>query len=107
MATLYLLYESATGYTLFEGTGLDQIGTTNDAVQQSVLDIARFGKVMKLTAFQPFKSAAEALGEINSVSEGLLTEELRQFLEMNLPKVPQPSLATHELQSCCTPSRWC
>lgn len=87
MSTPYFLHESATGYSLFEGSGLDEIGLSASAVQQSVLNIERFGKVVKLTAFQPFKSAAEALGEINSVSEGLLTEELRQFLEMSLPKV--------------------
>jgi nucleolar protein 56 len=87
MGTMYLLHESATGYTLFEASGLDAIGTSTDAVQQSVLDLGRFGKIMKLTAFQPFKSAAEALGEINAVSEGLATEELQNFLQMNLPKV--------------------
>lgn len=84
---MFLLHESATGYTLFEASGLDAIGTSTEAVQQSVLDLGRFGKVMKLTAFQPFKSAAEALGEINAISEGLLTDELRNFLEMSLPKV--------------------
>ena len=52
--------------------------------------MGRFGKIMKLTAFQPFKSAAEALGEINAVSEGLVTEELQNFLETNLPKVRRP-----------------
>lgn len=87
MSAMFLLHESATGYTLFEAAGLDAIGTSTDAVQQSVLDIARFGKIVSLTAFQPFKSAAEALEQINSVSEGLATEELLQFLQMNLPKV--------------------
>ena len=87
---MFLLHESATGYTLFEASGLDAIGTSTDAVQQSVLDLGRFGKIMKLTAFQPFKSAAEALGEINAVSEGLVTEELQNFLETNLPKVGHP-----------------
>ena len=87
MPAMYLLFEAATGYSIFEVTGTDQIGAATDAVQQSTLDIARFGKVVKLTGFQPFTSAAEALGEINSVSEGLLTEELKNFLELNLPKV--------------------
>ena len=87
MASLYLLHESATGYVLFQCTGLDSIGSDSSAVQQSILDVSRFGKSVGLTAFQPFKSAAEALGEINSISEGLLTEELQQFLERSLPKV--------------------
>lgn len=87
MATSYFLYESAIGYALFEGSGLDEIGASSEAVQQSVLDIARFGRVVKLTAFQPFKAAAEALAEITSISEGGLTDELKEFIEMNLPKV--------------------
>jgi len=86
MGTMFLLHESATGYTLLEASGLDAIGTSTDAVQQSVLDVGRFGNLIKVTAFQPFKSAAEALGEINAVSEGLATEELQNFLQMNLPK---------------------
>ena len=84
---MFLLHESATGYILFECSEFDSIGADTAAVQQSVLDISRFGKIVKLAAFQPFKSAAEALGEINSISEGLLTEELQQFLERSLPKV--------------------
>ena len=89
--SLYLLHESATGYVLFQCAGLDAIGQDTPAVQQTVLDVSRFGKAVSLTAFQPFKSAAEALGEINSVSEGLLTEELQQFLERSLPKVSPSS----------------
>lgn len=87
MTSLYLLHESATGYVLFDCAGLDSVGTDLAAVQQSILDVSRFGAIMKLAAFQPFKSAAEALGEINSISEGLLTEELQQFLLRSLPKV--------------------
>ena len=68
MAT-FLLYESASGYGLFEVSGFDEIGNSVDAVQQAVTDIARFGKVMKLSAFKPFTSAANALEQINAVSE--------------------------------------
>jgi nucleolar protein 56 len=44
-----------------------------DAVQESVLEFSRFGQIVKLTAFQPFESAADALGQINAVSEGLIS----------------------------------
>jgi nucleolar protein 56 len=47
----------------------------------------RFGKVAKLAAFKPFGSAADALEQINAVSEASLTDELKNFLTMNLPKV--------------------
>ncbi|KAL4192916.1 hypothetical protein AMTRI_Chr06g174360 [Amborella trichopoda] len=84
---LYLLYESASGYSLFCAHGLDEIGQDTEGVRNSVLDLNRFGKVVKLTAFQPFASAVDALNQCNAVSEGELTDELRNFLELNLPKV--------------------
>lgn len=67
---LYILYESAAGYSLFHAHGLDEIGQNTEAVQASVLDLNRFGKVVQLTAFQPFGSALEALNQQNSISEG-------------------------------------
>lgn len=70
--TLYLLYESASGYALFETHGLDEIGQNADAIQESVTDLTRFGKVVKLLAFSPFTSAADALEQCNSVTEGEL-----------------------------------
>lgn len=42
----------------------------NFQVQAAVLDLAKFGKVVKLESFLPFKSGANALENINSISEG-------------------------------------
>lgn len=50
-------------------------------------DMARFGRICKLVAFKPFASAADALEQINAVSESVLSDELKNFLETNLPKV--------------------
>jgi len=86
---LYLLFEFASGYGLFEAHGLDEIGQSIEAVQNSVIDLNRFGKVVKFVAIQPFSSALDALQQCNAVSEGLLTDELRNFLELNLPKVKE------------------
>ncbi|XVF54657.1 hypothetical protein PTKIN_Ptkin05aG0198900 [Pterospermum kingtungense] len=86
---LYLLFESASGYALFHAQGLDEIGQDTQAVRDSVSDLNRFGKVVQLTAFQPFESALDGLKQCNSVSEGLMTDELRSFLELNLPKVKE------------------
>jgi len=66
----YLLFESSSGYGLFHAHGLDEIGQNTEAVRNSVTDLNRFGKVVKLTAFQPFESALDALTQCNSVSEG-------------------------------------
>jgi nucleolar protein 56 len=53
----------------------------------------RFGKVAKLVGFKPFSSAADALEQINAVSEAQLTDELKNFLTMNLAKVTTGWLA--------------
>ncbi|PIA51258.1 hypothetical protein AQUCO_01100239v1 [Aquilegia coerulea] len=94
---LYLLYESASGYGLFIAHGLDEIGQNTDAVRKSVVDLNRFGKVVKLEAFQPFSSALDALNQQNAISEGLMTDELRNFLELNLPKIKEGKKAKYSL----------
>lgn len=69
---LYLLYESSSGYGLFEAHGLDEIGQNTEAVRTSVSDLSRFGRVVQLTAFHPSQSALDALNQINAVSEGTI-----------------------------------
>ncbi|CAN8259569.1 unnamed protein product [Cochlearia groenlandica] len=86
---MYLLYESSSGYGLFEAHGLDEIGQNTEAVRSSVSDLSRFGRVVQLTAFHPSESALDALNQINAVSEGYMSDELRSFLELNLPKVKE------------------
>ncbi|GMH36642.1 hypothetical protein BSKO_04515 [Bryopsis sp. KO-2023] len=87
MPATYILFESASGFSLFEFTGLDEIGNSTAAVRKSVNEFERFGSVVKLVAFRPFESAASALSEINTVSEGQLSDDLKNFLTMSLPKV--------------------
>ncbi|QCD95742.1 nucleolar protein 56 [Vigna unguiculata] len=94
---LFLLYESASGYALFEAHGLDEIGQNTEAVRNSVSDLNRFGKVVKLSSFNPFTSALDALKQCNAVSEGILTDELRTVLETNLPKVKEGKKAKFSL----------
>ncbi|EYU23115.1 hypothetical protein ABFS82_09G065400 [Erythranthe guttata] len=86
---LYVLYESASGYGLFLAHGIDEIGQNTEAVRSSVSDLNRFGKVVKLAAFTPYESALDALNQCNAVSEGQMTDELRNFLELSLPKVKE------------------
>lgn len=81
-----LLFESAYGYALFEKLESDEIGQSLDEVQAAVTDLAKFGKIMKLKAFMPFKNAAHALENINDVSEGICNETLKSFVEMNMGK---------------------
>lgn len=94
---LYLLFESASGYALFHAYGIDEIGQSVEAVRSSVLDLDRFGKAVKLTAFSPFSSAVDALNQCNAISEGIMTDELRSFLELNLPKPKEGKKAKYSL----------
>ncbi|EOA30399.1 hypothetical protein CARUB_v10013523mg [Capsella rubella] len=87
--SLYLLSESSSGYALFQVQGVDEIGQNTEAVRSSVSDLSRFGRVVQLTAFHPSQSALDALNQISAISEGYMTDELRSFLELNLPKVKE------------------
>ena len=59
--------------------------------------MTRFGKVIKLKGFKPFTSAANALGEINSISDSICSDDLKNFLELNLPKVKDSKKAKFQL----------
>eukprot|EP00808_Paulinella_micropora_P024152 g61485.t1 len=82
----YVLFESASGFALFEKVQSEEIGATLDAAQAAVNDLQQFSKIIKLKAFLPFTSLEDALLNINSISEGDMTPTLKSFLEMNLPK---------------------
>ena len=68
---LYTLYEHAAGYAVFKVVAQEEIGVLLPEVQESVADLARFGKLVKLHSFAPFKSGANALDNINCISEGV------------------------------------
>ena len=88
-ANFYTLYESAAGYALLEVVAMEEIaGSLNstDSLQQSITDLKLFSRAVKLKAFQPFASAEDALENANAISEHAMTESLKNFLEMNLPK---------------------
>jgi nucleolar protein 56 len=83
----YLLFESPVGYSLFKvALQGDAVGNRLKEVQEGVNDLAKFGKMVDLTSFLPFENNKQALGEINDVSEGVASETLVSFLELNLPK---------------------
>ncbi len=69
MAT-HALFESASGYAIFEVKFLEDIGAKSHGVQESIKDLAKFGKMVNLLSFLPFKSAAQALENANDISEG-------------------------------------
>lgn len=102
-----LLFETASGFALFERTEGDEVGDQLEQLQASMQDMSKFSKVVKLKAFHPFASEKQALESINNVSEGeknpralrltpyysstniaagVLDDNLKGFLEMNIPK---------------------
>lgn len=87
MSGYYVLYESASGYALLEVVEFEEIGSLKDEVQRSVNDLKLFSRLVKLKAFCPFENAEMALANINAISEHMVSDELKNFLEANLPKV--------------------
>ena len=68
---LYVLFEHAVGYALFEVAEFEEIGAFLPQVEKSVTDLSRFNKVVKLSSFLSFDTALDALEAINSLSEGI------------------------------------
>lgn len=92
-----MLFESSSGYGLFETLDLDVVGQALEKVQETTQSADKFGKVVKLHGFKPFTSAANALEQINCVSEGVASEDLQNFLEQNLPKLKDSKKAKFQL----------
>ena len=86
MAASLVLYEHASGYALFKVREFEEISSATTEVEASIRDVSAFQSVVSLTSFLPFKTAADSLNNINSISEGIPTEELKLFLQTNLPK---------------------
>ncbi|OJA07805.1 hypothetical protein AZE42_03425 [Rhizopogon vesiculosus] len=82
----HALFESASGYAVFDVKLHENIGSRIKSVQDSIDDLSKFGKMVTLISFSPFKSAAEALENMNDISEGIVNEHLKSLLELNLSK---------------------
>ncbi|CAH8646741.1 unnamed protein product [Schistosoma haematobium] len=90
MTKVYILYEHALGYALFR-VKVKSLETSDAvaALQQLAADLLNdeeeFMKCFKLHAFVPFSSSASALQNCNGISEGVVPQELKTFIEENLP----------------------
>ena len=76
MAVSMVLFEHAAGYGLFRVKEFEEISALQTEVEAAILDVSAFNSVVSLLAFSPFKNAAEALANINAVSEGLPTDQV-------------------------------
>ncbi|CAB0009964.1 unnamed protein product [Nesidiocoris tenuis] len=89
---LYVLFEHAAGYALFSVVEFEEIGMLLPQVEESAADFKKFQQVVHLVSFVPFKTAVAALENINSVSEGVLSEDLQNFLNNTFPKKKKKNL---------------
>jgi len=94
MSTLYLLFESALGFCLFERAKADEIGLGLPEVQKAIGDIERFSKLVKLKAFLPFGTSDVALDSIRAISQGEITKGLADWLQMHVPADKSVALGT-------------
>jgi nucleolar protein 56 len=76
---MYCQFEHASGYVLVH------VEQTDDINQIDVNDWASFSQSCRLVAFKPFTSAANALDNMNNISEGLVHDDMKAFLSSNLP----------------------
>jgi len=98
MALKYLLFESSSGYGLFECKEVEQIADMTDEFQSSIKEFSAFNKMVSLKGFMPFLSAESALSNINDVTEGILNDDLKSFLEgQGLPTVKKGKKAKFSL----------
>lgn len=86
-----MLYEHAAGYALFKVKEFEEIAMFLPQVEKATLDAVKFKTFVNLIAFLPFKSGTNALDNINSTSEGIIHEDLQNFLEMNIPQTVKKS----------------
>lgn len=83
---LYILFEHAAGYGVFYVKEFEEIGVLLPQVEASVKDLSRFNQIIKLISFSPFKTALTALENVNNISEGIIPEDLKIFLDLCIPK---------------------
>lgn len=82
---LLILFEHATGYSLFRVNEYEEIGALMSEVAKASLSAPLFNSLVQFIAFQPFKSAQTTLESAIAITEGRLPDDLKLFLEENLP----------------------
>ena len=80
---MLFLFEHASGYAIL-GTKLHELSAVVGCLSDISNDYDTFSGTFKLRAFSPFTSAENALENCNSVSEGIVHDDLQRFLVSNL-----------------------
>ena len=82
---LFILYETASGYCLFEKEEYDETGGNLAKVQKAIGSLERFSKMVKFVAYQPLTTAEEALENIMGIGKAQVPNTLKNFLTTHLP----------------------
>ena len=82
---LFILYETASGYCLFEKEEYDETGGNLSQVQKAIANLERFAKLVTLVAYQSFTTAEEALENITTLAAAKVPNTLKNFLTTHLP----------------------
>jgi nucleolar protein 56 len=85
---LYLLYESASGLSLFLVRQYEDIGRKAKGLQAAMADFKLFSSMVELVSFIPFATNEDALDYNMKLAAGEIHDTLRQFLSLNLPAAP-------------------
>ncbi|EAS02123.1 nucleolar protein 5a (macronuclear) [Tetrahymena thermophila SB210] len=83
---LYLIHDNAVGFSLFEVKEFDEAQAKVKQIQKQIIDFSSFSQMCQLKAFHPFLSADSARDAAQNVGCGELTEDLKNFIEENIPK---------------------
>lgn len=81
----HVLLEGASGYALFTVSLQEEIAARSQQMQDTVNDWNTFNRMVSLSSFVPFTSAAQALENANDVSEGILNTVLKSLLALVVP----------------------
>jgi len=81
---LYVLFETSLGYHLFEVNEWEEIQGKSAEFQKSVQDFAKISQVIQLKASHHFKTSKQALDNISGVVSKNPTDDLVEFLKLNL-----------------------
>merc|ERR1711991_72115 len=95
--TLFLLFEHASGYAIFERLENEEIALEAETVEKSIIKFNTFSKTVSMRAFSPFPSSQTASENVSSVSEGNSTDFLNEFLLTNLPSFKKLKKAKFQL----------
>lgn len=96
MQPMYVLYEHAAGYALFSVKEFEEVGMMLPQVEASVTELSRFNSIIKLVGFSPFKNALAALENVNGVSEGIMHDDLKVFLQTYIMKPKKVQLGVSD-----------